>query len=152
MKKVVLSVIVSLAAVFALPLSAYADTNSVSGHVYQQGTTTGISGATVSGSCVGKNGHTYASSPVVTGNDGAYTIVMNGNCQAGGAFTVTAAKDGKNGTISGTLQATSNNGHNIGLADVSIALPEMGIVTGTAAVLAAGGAFFVIRRRNLAQE
>lgn len=152
MKKVVLSVLVSLTAVFALPLSVHADTNSVSGHVYQQGTTVGISGATVTGSCVGSNGHTYASSPVVTGTNGSYTIVMNGACQAGGSFTVTATKDGKSGSVSGTLQPTSNNGHNIGLADVSVALPEMGVVTGAIAALAAGSAFFIIRRRQLAQE
>lgn len=151
MKKVVLSVIVSLAAVFALPLSVYADTSSVSGHVYQQGTSVGISGATVSGSCVGKNNQVYTSTSVVSGSDGSYSIVMNGNCQAGGSFTVTATKDGKTGSTSGTLQATNNNGHNIGLADVSIALPEMGFVTGTAAVLVAGGAFFVIRRRQVAK-
>lgn len=152
MKKVVLSVLVSLAAVLALPLTAYAFVDTVSGHVYQQGTSVGVSGSTVTASCVHK-GTTYNSgSSVTSARDGAYSITMNGSCTSGDSFTVFATKDGKTGQTSGTLVEGSNEGHNVAIADVSIALPEMGVVTGLAAIVAAGGAFLVIRRKQVGQQ
>lgn len=153
MKKVVLSVLVSLVAVFALPLTAYASAN-VDGYV-NDNNGNGVNGASVYATCTdsGNTATGSATSATVNGKAGGYYIQLSptGTCKAGDTVTVTATKGSTSGTASGTF---TNLGAdvNIALVSVTIGLPEMGLATGVFAAIAAGGAFLVIRRRNLAKE
>lgn len=151
MKKVLVSVLVSLAAVVVLPLSASAITPVVpKGDTDVTGTVT-FNGAPVKGAKVAVvcNGNTKN---VKTDKAGDYLAVFKAkNCPAGSSVNITATKNKETGVGSGTAAAT-NTKLNIAMVNVSVALPEMGFVTGSAAAVVAGGAVYTVRRRRVQEK
>lgn len=153
MKKLLLGVVGTLA-MMAIPLaSANAETittvSDVSGHVSQNGKD--VDGASVDASCT-VSGQT-ATGTDTTGPNGDYNIVLSpsGLCTANDTVVVTATKGGSSGQNSGTLDSYNTGDPNLKLniALVNVSLPELGLATAAGAAIIGGGAFMVIRRRNL---
>jgi hypothetical protein len=67
-------------------------------------------------------------------------------CPAGTHVTVVATKGKKGGTNGATIHPTSNK---LNVNIVNVDLPEFGLIAGIGASLIGGGAFLVIRRRQL---
>jgi len=88
-----------------------------------------------------------------TGPFGGYSVTFRpaSQCRVGSTLTVTAVKGSESGVGNGKVRGASCR-FDVALVNVAVALPEMGTLTGSAAALTAGGAFTVIRRRNLAKE
>src|ERR1700689_3071367 len=145
MKKRISLFIATLATLVALPASALAaSTSAIAGTVTSNGNP--VSGASVSVTC---NGHTLTSGTTVAG---AYLVRFSPatNCPAGSTAHVTATKGGHSGSKSGTV---NNLGADINLAIVNVSnVPEFGMAAGISAAILGGGAFMVVRRRQLSEH
>lgn len=150
MNKVLVSGLVSLVAVIAIPLSASATPvvnplgpTQIDGQVTQSNGTTPVVGASVYAVC---DSHTSASVLSVAG--GLYKITFPvAQCATGDQVTVYATKGKLTGTDSNPVYPGKK--FDFSVVDVSVALPEMGVATGVVAAAAAGGTVLVTRRRRL---
>jgi hypothetical protein len=144
MRKLLLSVFVSLAAIIAFPLSASAAAaqTDVSGTVTNNGV--GVSGAKVTVVCDNNARHD------TTDASGGYLVTYPAkDCPAGSHVDVVATKKKSGGYDSGTANPIDTK---LNVALVNVSLPEMGLITGAAAVLGAGVTFLVVRRRQIGQN
>ncbi|HTB48988.1 MAG TPA: hypothetical protein VK712_02805 [Verrucomicrobiae bacterium] len=145
MKKLLLSILATVGIAVILPVSAFAEggTSDIAGTVTSKGNP--VSGASVSVLC---DGHTLTSGTTVAG---AYIVQFPGSdCPAGSTATVTATKGGGSGSNSGTVNGL---GADINLAIVNVSVvPEFGAVAGAGAALLGGGAFMIVRRKQLNQN
>jgi hypothetical protein len=149
-KKVVLSVIVSVFGLAAIPMSsAFAaplQPTQIDGQITLSDGTTPVVGANVYAVCDGNTSSTVSS---VTG--GLYKITMPvSKCATGDTATVYAEKGKLTGSDSNSV--APGRKFDFTVVNVSVSLPEMGAVTGSLAALAAGGAFLVIRRKQVGQQ
>lgn len=152
MKRVLLTVLATLSVAILLPATALADPSHpssewtvVSGQI--KDSKGPVKGATVTVSC---NGHSKTTYSIWNGYYATY--FKYSQCSDGDTVTVTAVTSkGLSGTSTGTVREGKCD-LDLALVNVTVGLPEMGAFTGSAAALAAGGAFFVTRRRKLAQE
>ena len=148
MKKILISTIVTLLSVFAIPAAASATEVSasqtfISGTVRQSGSP--VNGASVHVTC----NSVFAND--TTDATGAYGVLFSAtDCPSGATATASATKGSASGSNSGSV--APHTALNLAIVDVNIALPEMGAITGALATVAAGGAFMVIRRRNANQS
>ena len=145
MNKFLVSGLVSLVAMVAIPLSVSA-APVVNGMTDVTGTVTysnnPVDGAHVTVVCNGNQGTD------TTDSAGDYLVVFKSSqCPANATVSVTATKGEENGTDTGTANKL-NTKLNIAMVDVSVALPEMGVATGAVAIAAAGGTVLVTRRRR----
>jgi hypothetical protein len=148
MKKAVMTIlaILTLVAIPAASVSAKApaspDFTVVYGYITNKGKD--IKGAKVSVIC---NGHALKTTSDASGY---YSVsFMAGKCAPGSTVSVTATKGQKGGERNG---AVSWNSADLNVALINVSLPELSFVTGTAAVIVAGGAFFLIRRRDFSAK
>jgi hypothetical protein len=150
MNKFLVSGIVSLVAVIAVPLSASATPvvsplgpTQIDGEVTQSNGVTPVVGASVYAVC---DGHTSASVQSVAG--GLYQITFPvAQCATGDQVSVYATKGKMAGSDSNPVYPGKK--YDFSVVDVSVALPEMGVATATVAAAAAGGTILVTRRRRL---
>ena len=146
MKKLFVSLIVTLGLVAFLPVTAMAQ--SVGGGTYVAGTVTHngtpVSGASVIVAC--GDGSDQDSS---TTSAGGYIVYFSTDqCYNGLTANVSASYNGLSGSNSG---AVNGLGADVNLALVNVSLvPEFGVITGITAIALGGGAFLVIRRQNIA--
>ena len=144
MKKKLLSAIASAFALAAL-LPAVASASPTPAQTDVTGTVTSgtslVQGASVTVKCNGNTGSD------ITDNTGTYLVVFSAvQCPKGDTANVTATKGALSGSSSGPAGFITNK-LNIAVVDVSI--PEFGIAAGVVAAIMGGGAFMVIRRRQL---
>jgi hypothetical protein len=141
MKKLFASILVSLGMIVALPattLAASAKTD-ITGTVTNNGHV--VSGAKVTVVC-GNNAKTDTSD-----SSGAYLVTFTvAKCPVGSVVHVTAKKGKLGGYSQKTVTATTTK---LNVAVVNVALPELGWTTGAGALLVAGGAFTIVRRRQM---
>ena len=82
---------------------------------------------------------------------GTYIVIFTSSeCYSGLTVNVTASSGNLNGSNSGTVDGLTAR-LNVAVVNVSF-VPELGTVTGIAAVTLGGGAFLVIRRQNLSSH
>jgi hypothetical protein len=125
----------------AAPMTSNAKTD-VSGVITNNGKA--VKGAHVTVVC-----NNYARS-TTTGNGGTYSVTFaKGQCPVGSTVTVVASKGGKGGVSNTKISSFSVN---LNVAIVNVQLPELGLVTGAGATVAAGAGFLVIRRKYAAQK
>lgn len=147
MKKLLASIFISLgfavmvpAVTFAAPVTT--PQTNVTGTVTANSTP--INGANVTVTC-----GTHSGSDT-TGSDGVYLVTFDAvDCPANSTVNVEAQKGSANGFNSGKANKITTK---LNVALVNVSLPEMGLVTGTAAMAAVGGAFLVIRRRKNVEQ
>jgi hypothetical protein len=139
MKRIV-TTIVSALALAIIPLSGAFALTGVSGNVSNNGKD--VSGASITATCK------TASGTSSTQSNGDYFVVLtpDGVCKAGDTVTVNASQGAATGQSTGTF---SNYGADVNIALVNVSVPEFALITGVGAVLLGGGAFMIIRRRNL---
>jgi hypothetical protein len=141
MKKKISLFVASVLTIVALPVAAMAapTTTVVTGAVTNNGKD--VKGAKVTVVC------NNFSKKTTTGSSGGYEVTFTAaQCPDGKLATAVATKGGLGGVSSSTvnnLDATDN------VAIVNISLPEFGLAAGIGASLLGGGAFLVIRRRQL---
>lgn len=142
MKKLILSLLVGFGLVLvpiasASAASAYTD---VTGTINYNGAPVG-KGVKVIVKC---NGNKLTDT---TSKKGAYFVQFTKKeCPASAKITVSATYGGITGSSKGKATKESND---LNVAIVNVSLPELGFVTSIGAVLLGGGAFFLIRQRNL---
>jgi hypothetical protein len=147
MKKFLASLLLSISTLVLMPIAASAATanpaqTNVSGSVTSSGHP--VSNANVHVQC----GSEAADDN--TANDGGYVVnLLASGCPAGAEITVTATSGSGAGTSTGRASRITTR---LNVAVINVALPELGFVTGAGALAAAGGAFFVIRRRQVGQN
>jgi len=142
MKKRISLFVATLLTVVAVPAASFAANvvTNVTGHVYENGI--GVGGAKVTVVCNGNDKKT------TTDASGAYVVTFNKDkCPDGSKATVVATKGSKGGANSGPV--SPNGSDLLNIAMVNVDLPEFGLVAGIGATLIGGGAFLVIRRRQL---
>jgi hypothetical protein len=144
MKKILSGTLATLLLILAIPASsmAAAAQTDISGNVTNGGNP--VKGASVTVVCNGHTKHT------TTGNKGGYLVVFTKkNCPDGSSATVSASKSSMGGSSSGTVNSETNK---LNVAVVNVSVPELGTYAAIAAGLIGGGAFLVIRRRNLSEN
>lgn len=147
MKKKIALFITTVFAVAALPVAAFAEGGQsiVAGTVTNSGTGNPVGGASVSVLC---DGHTLTSS---TTSAGAYVVQFpSADCPNGATAQVTATKGSNSASNSGKVNKLSAS-VNLAIVNVSV-VPEFGIVAGISAAILGGGAFIVMRQRQLNQS
>lgn len=144
LKKILLSVTASVGISLLIPASSFA-----------LAAQTNITGT------VTNNGNPVAAANVVvvcnsnsrsddTDTSGGYLVQFTAaECPSGKNATVVATKDNKGGTNSKTVTAQTSK---LNVAIVNVALPEFGVVAGMGAAVIGGGAFMVIRKKQLEQN
>lgn len=131
----VLSVVAMPVATFAAPA-----VTDVSGVVTHNGSP--VSGASVTVTC---NGNSDSN---ITDGTGTYLVAFAASdCPNGQTATVIATKGPLTGNNSGPVNGITNK-LNIAVVDVAV-VPEYGIIGLTGAAVIGGGAFMVMRRRQL---
>ena len=151
MRKLLLSTIAAFAVILILPAAAMAaaptDTTYVAGTITHNNSP--VSGATVVVTC---DSNTATSPPTTVA--GAYLVQFStSQCPDKATAAVAASKGSLGGSNSGTVNNLTSTPTVINLALVNVSLvPELGIITGVTAAILGGGAFFIIRRRQLAQK
>lgn len=145
MKKLFVSLVVSIGLLLAFPVSSLAISNpsvtDVSGVVTNNSNGNPISGAKVTTVC------DNTSLSDTTDSTGTYLVQYSAtDCPNGAKATVIAVDGNLGGTNSGTINALTAK-LNVGIINVSV--PEFGLITGAAGLLVAGGAFAIIRQRHL---
>ena len=145
MVKKLVSIVTALSVIFALaPAVASAATldppkTTVSGIISNNGKP--VRGARVTVVCNGR------ARTARTNKNGEYLVNFNkGQCPIGSKVTVVATYKGEGGVNSSTVTAGTVK---MNVAIVNVALPELGLITGFGGLAVAGGAFFVVRRRQL---
>jgi hypothetical protein len=143
MKKILLSFVVSLLAFVSVPALALAATPAqITGNVIINGQAK--SGATVIVIC---NGHAIKTH---TNNAGTYSVVFTAKqCPVGSNVTVTAKKGNKGGESSNTVHGATTT-VNVNVVTTT-QVPELGTITSVGALVAASGAFMIVRKRQSAQ-
>jgi hypothetical protein len=147
MKKILLSALVSLGFVVAVPISASAMSPStmVSGTV--KSGSTALAGANVSVTC---NGNVQTDT---TDASGGYLVgFAASDCPAGSVAHAVATSGSQSGTGSGAVKQDGSDKLNVAVADVNVGLPEMGTLVGGVAAIGAGGAFMVTRRKQQIEQ
>lgn len=82
-----------------------------------------------------------------TNKTGTYLVQFTKQeCPKGSNVTVTATYNGVTGSVTKKAKKETNE---LNIAIVNVNLPEFGVVAGVSAALISGGAFLVIRRRQL---
>ena len=150
MKKLLLSILTAVSVAIVMPLSASAataGTSYIAGTVTKNGNP--VVGATVTVTC---NGHSRTSPPTTVAGD--YFVQFGSNdCPAGDVAHVTATKGSTSGSNSGTVNNLTSEPTTINLAIVDVSIvPEFGALAGGGAALLAGGAFMIVRRKQLGQN
>jgi hypothetical protein len=144
MRKILTTVISGIALAILIPASSFAMSSKtdINGTVYNNGV--GVSGAHVTVVC-DNNAKTDT-----TDSTGAYLVQFNAaKCPVGATVYVTAKDGHKGGDSSDKVPQGENDKLNVVLINVS--LPEFGALAGIGAALLGGGAFLVIRRRQLGE-
>lgn len=149
MKKLFLLALVSVGIVFAVPASTFAASSAstmVSGTV--RANSKPVANATVKVTCAAVSGTD------TTDSTGGYLVsFLASNCPTGSKVTAMATSSGgAAGTNSGTANQIGGTKLNVAVVDVNVALPEMGAAVSAVAALSAGGAFLVIRRKQVGQN
>jgi hypothetical protein len=142
MKKLFLTILATLSVALLIPAATFAAsaTTDVTGTVTNNGNV--VSGAKVTVVCDNNSKKTS------TDSSGAYLVTFKAaNCPDSSKATVVATKGGKGGVSTGTVSKMGSADLNVAI--VNVALPEFGIITGIGAAVIGGGAFFLIRRRQL---
>lgn len=142
-----LASIALIAAFVVLPAATFAmgATTDVSGFVTNN--KVAVKGAQVVVTC---DGH---SKTTTSAKNGGYAVEFTAKqCPANSNVVAkaTTAK-GLSGTNSGPASPVSGT-TNLNIATISIAIPEFGTIAGIVAVLIAGGAFLVLRKRNTSSK
>lgn len=152
MKKLLMSILVSVGLLVVLPMSAMAANPGSCTPVgdtactYVAGTITS-GGSPVTGASVTVVCNTNTLTATTTAGGGYIVEYPASQCASGSTANVSASKGGKSGSNSGTVNGETAN---INLAIVNVSLvPELGIITGISAAVIGSGAFLVIRRRQL---
>ncbi len=141
MKKVVATILAAIGMIVLLPASTFAlsPKTDVTGTVTNNGSP--VSGAHVIVICHNNKKST------TTDASGSYLVQYNaGKCPAGSTVFVTATKGKKGGDSTGTASSVTTH---LNVALVNVSLPEFGLITGVGATIIGGGAFLVMRRRQL---
>lgn len=142
MKKL-FTTLVSALALAIIPLataSAAPSYTDVTGTIYYNGAHVG-KGVKVTVKC---NGNKLTTK---TDKHGVYLVQFTKQqCPVRKNITVTATYDGITNTVTGKACKQTNK---LNVALINVSLPEMGLVTGIGATVAAGAGFYGIRRRNL---
>jgi len=141
MKKLLLSIVGTLALVL-IPMASASALDAVAGYVSQGSAAVG--GATVTATC------NTATGGATTGTNGDYKLTLSpsGVCTPTDTVTVSASK----GTASGQTSQPYGTGtlaEGVNIALVNVSIPEFGVIAGVSAAILGGGAFMVIRRRQL---
>ncbi len=148
MKKALLTVLATIGVAIALPatVAAAPATTDITGVITNGGSP--VSNAKVNVVC-----SKYQDTDM-TDSTGSYLVqFLASKCPAGSKVNVTATtKNGLTGIGSGTVNRYGSVKLNVAIVNVSVSVPEMGALTGSAAAIAAGGALFATRRRNLAKK
>ena len=144
MKKRIALFITTVFAVVALPVSTFAAaaTTDVTGTVTSNGH--GVKGAKVTVVC------DHHAKTDTTDASGAYLVVFKAkDCPAGSHVDVVAKKKKQGGYNSGTATPVDTK---LNVAMVNVSLPEFGLIGLTGAAIIGGGAFMVMRRRQLSDH
>lgn len=148
MKKLFVSLIVTLGLVAFLPVTAMAQavpgTTLVDGQVTLSNNTTPVIGASVTVRC----NDTTLTATSTTPDGYYYTTFTSDQCPIGATAYVSASQGGLSGSNNGPVD-TIPTVINLAVVDVSL-VPEFGAFTGVAAIALGAGAFLVIRRHNIA--
>lgn len=144
MKKVLLTVLASVGIALLVPFAASADASpgitDVSGAVTNNGNP--VNGASVQVNC---NGNTLYDTSDFTGT---YVVdFTSGECPAGSIVTATATHGGESGTNTGDANPLTTR-LNVAIINISI-VPELGMITAGGAAILGGGAFLIVRKRQL---
>lgn len=152
-KKVFLGVGLSLsiaasALVFAPITLAKSDLTTVRGNVYNESNGgKGISGLTVTVSCVGKNNKTKTKTAITDGN-GLYTVnFKEDKCEDFNPVTSKVTFNGQ--TQNETVYVSEQNTATLDFYFGSESVPEFSMLTGAMAVLGSAGAFLVLRKKGI---
>jgi hypothetical protein len=140
-KKFLLSFAATVGIALLIPASSFALSakTDITGVVSNNGHP--VSGAKVTVVCNNNARHD------TTDGTGTYLVQFPATkCPAGAHATVVATKGKKGGTNSETIHSTTNK---LNVNIINVSLPEFGLVAGVGASLIGGGAFLVIRRRQL---
>lgn len=140
MKKIALF-LATVIAVVALPVSSFAATSfdTIKGTIYN-GSGGVVNNALVTVICDSHVKRTHSAS------DGSYSVQYNvKQCPNGTIASVTATLGHKGGEKNAKVNGTTIDNVTI----VNISLPEFGLAAGIGAAIIGGGAFLVIRRRQL---
>ncbi len=151
-KALVLSAALMLVAL-AMPLKSNALTltggvSDVTGTVTNNGSA--VANADVTAVCAfGKGSATVTTT---TDASGAYLAQFSSLlCPAGSQINVTASYNGMTGTNNGVINEYGTDKLNVGIVNVSL-VPELGVITGSIAVVAGAGAFMIVRRRHTSES
>jgi hypothetical protein len=147
MRKKIALFIATIFTVVVLPTAALADSTppvtQVTGTVTNN--SAGVAGADVAVLCGSTTLHD------TTDGSGTYLVTFPiADCPQGSSATATAIKGGLSGSNSGPVNKVTNK-LNIAVVDVSV-IPEYGVIGITGAAILGGGAFMVMRRRQLGQN
>jgi len=141
MKKILLSLVLSLGLLLAVPLSvsAHRAVTDITGTVTNNGQV--VRSAKVTVVC---NGHTKHDK---TNQSGVYLVQFKLlDCPDGATVVVNATDHSNSGSASGTVHSETTK---LNIAVVNVSVPELGWFAGIAAAVMGGAAFLIIRRRQL---
>lgn len=144
MKRLLLSIMATVGIAVIMPVSAFAEggVTDVAGTVTKAGNP--VSGASVSVLC----GTTTLTSGTTAA--GGYIVQFSAaDCPDGSTAHVTATKGADSGSKNGTVNGLTAS---INLALINVSIPEYGLIGLTGATIIGGGAFLVMRRRQLSQS
>lgn len=141
MKKRFSLFVATVLTIVALPVAAFAapSFDTIKGTIYN-GSGGVVNNALVTVICDSHVKRTHSAS------DGSYSVQYNvKQCPDGTIASVTATLGNKGGEKNAKVNGTTIDNVTI----VNVSLPEFGLVAGIGATLIGGGAFLVIRRRQL---
>jgi hypothetical protein len=141
MKRLISMILSAGVLAIVLPATALAApaTTDVSGVVTDNGKP--VAGAHVTVVCDNNAKHT------TTDGSGSYLVTYPiAKCANNTKATAVATKGGLGGVNSGNVNQINTK---LNIAIVNVSLPEFGVIAGFAAAIIGGGAFLVIRRRQL---
>lgn len=152
MKKLLSTLLISLGMILIIPAATFAATGNtiVEGTVYTTGNVP-LANAKVTITCDGTTKH------ATTDASGDYSVSYTAKkCPVGTTVYGSATAKVNHKNLSGSNQVpvstTNNTALNIATDNITVSLPELGFLTATIAAALSGGAFFLIRRRNLSAQ
>jgi len=152
-RKILIATLATLGIFVLMPVTAMAaNPGCVTGGICSNvaGTVSNSSGVPVSGANVSVNCDGYILTQTTSGGGGYQVSFDAGKCPDSSTAVVTATKGNASGTKSGEIYNLTST-INLAIVNVSF-VPELGVITGIAAVTLGGGAFLVIRRQNLSSH